>query len=134
PGFAYPNSYQVLYPNTFLLTEFVHAPLVGLLMDRKRPMDNVRLGVQEPQEDEWAMPSLIGRSCLLASAFPRQAEFHRRHLTLRGLSDAERAEWNAALLLLVQKLSYKYGRPLVLKSPGHTGRIRTLLELFPDAR
>jgi hypothetical protein len=28
----------------------------------------------------------------------------------------------------------KYGRPLVLKSPGHTCRIRLLLELFPGAK
>jgi hypothetical protein len=34
----------------------------------------------------------------------------------------------------VRKLSFKYRRPLVLKSPGHTCRIRLLLDLFPDAR
>ena len=34
----------------------------------------------------------------------------------------------------LQKLTWKYGRPLVLKSPPHTARIRLLLELFPDAR
>ena len=35
---------------------------------------------------------------------------------------------------LVGKLSWKYGRALVLKSPPHTCRIRLLLEMFPDAR
>jgi hypothetical protein len=28
----------------------------------------------------------------------------------------------------------RHGRPLLLKSPPHTGRIRLLLDLFPDAR
>ena len=132
--FAFPNSYQVLYPHTFLLTERWHAPLIDSVMDRKRPMDNVRFGVAEPQEDEWALAAMTGRSCLLTGAFPRRAAQQRRYLTLRDLNAAERAEWKAALRRLVQKLSYKYGRPLVLKSPGHTGRVRTLLELFPDAR
>jgi len=34
----------------------------------------------------------------------------------------------------VRKLSFKHGKPLILKSPGHTCRIRLLLDLFPDAR
>jgi len=38
------------------------------------------------------------------------------------------------LLLLYKKLTWKFGRPLVLKSPAHTARIALLLEMFPDAR
>jgi hypothetical protein len=53
---------------------------------------------------------------------------------LREASAAEVAEWKSALVWLVRKLSFKHGRPLVLKSPGHTCRIRLLLELFPDAK
>jgi hypothetical protein len=31
-------------------------------------------------------------------------------------------------------MTWKFGRPLVLKSPPHTCRIRLLLRMFPDAR
>jgi hypothetical protein len=34
----------------------------------------------------------------------------------------------------LQKLTYKYERPLILKSPAHTGRLGVLLDLFPDAK
>jgi hypothetical protein len=34
----------------------------------------------------------------------------------------------------LKKLTWRYDRPLLLKSPAHTGRIRLILELFPDAR
>lgn len=132
--FAYPTMFEVLFPNTFLLTEPVLAGIVDRLIGHRRPMDDVRFGVSEPQEDEWAMPSLIGRSCLLASAFPKNRAFHDRYLTLRELSEAERDDWKAALVQFVRKLAYKHRKPLVLKSPGHTGRIRYLLELFPEAR
>ena len=44
------------------------------------------------------------------------------------------AECKSALVWFVRKLSFKYGRPLVLKSPGHTCRIRLLLDLFPEAK
>jgi hypothetical protein len=132
--FAYPTTYQVLYPHTFLTTEKSNAGLVGFFLPKKRPQDNMVLGVREPQEDEFALCSLTGRALPLAWAFPRHARHYERYLTLREASAGEVAEWKSALAWLVRKLSFKHGKPLVLKSPGHTCRIRLLLELFPEAR
>jgi hypothetical protein len=132
--FAFPNFYQVMYPATFLCTEWAQARFVGFFLPRKRPQDNVLMGVREPQEDEFAICSLTGHSFILSLAFPRQAELYDRYLTLRSVPDVDRAEWKAALTAFVQKLSFKDGRPLLLKSPGHTARIKLLLELFPEAR
>jgi hypothetical protein len=92
------------------------------------------LGVREPQEDEFALCSLTGLAWPMAWAFPRQAGHYGRYLTLREASAGEVVEWKSALAGLVRKLSFKYAKPLVLKSPGHTCRIRLLLELFPDAK
>jgi hypothetical protein len=132
-GFAYPTTYQVFYPHTFLTTEQRSARLVGFFLPRKRPQDNMALGVDEPQEDEFALCSLTGRAWPMSWAFPRRADNYGRYLTLRELSASEVAEWKAALMGFVRKLSFRYGRPLVLKSPAHTCRIRLLLELFPEA-
>jgi hypothetical protein len=133
--FAYPTTYQVFYPHTFLTTEKRNARLVAFFLPKKRPQDNMALGVWEPQEDEFALCSLTGRAWPLAWAFPRRADHYGRYLTLRQASAGEAAEWKSALAGLVRKLSFKYGgRPLVLKSPGHTCRIRLLLDLFPEAK
>ena len=35
---------------------------------------------------------------------------------------------------VLQKLTLKTGKPLIVKSPSHTGRIKLLLEMFPEAR
>jgi hypothetical protein len=53
---------------------------------------------------------------------------------MRGVPQEEVDEWKTALVWFVKKLTWKYGKPLVLKSPPHTARIRLLLDLFPDAR
>ena len=132
--FAYPNNYQVFYPHTFLTTEAAHAQLVGAMFPKTRPQDNMTMGVREPQEDEFAIVALTGRGLPMGWSFPRATGFYDRYLTLRDLSPSELAEWKAALAGFVRKLAYKNGKPLVLKSPGHTGRIKRLLELFPDAR
>ena len=47
---------------------------------------------------------------------------------------ARSTRWKHALTTFLKKLTVRYGRPLVLKSPPHTARIRLLLGLFPDAR
>jgi hypothetical protein len=132
--FAYPTTYQVLYPLTFLTTEKRNARVLQFFLPERRPQDNVALGVHEPQEDEFALCSLTGRAFPLAWAFSRRADHYGRYLTLRELSPGEVAEWKAALAWLVRKLSFYHGKPLVLKSPGHTCRIRLLLELFPGAK
>jgi hypothetical protein len=131
--FTYPNTYQVSFPASFLTTERINAGLVGFFVPRKRPMDNVAFGLAEPQEDEFAVAALLG-GFSLAWAFPRRAEFYNRYLTLRDTSPKELVEWKAALTWFLQKLTLKYGKPLVLKSPGHTCRIKVLLEMFPEAR
>jgi hypothetical protein len=132
--FAYPTTYQVLYPRTFLTTEKRNARVVQFFLPKKRPQDNVALGVYEPQEDEFALCSLTGRAFPLAWVFSRRADYYDRYLTLRKALPGEVAEWKSALAWLVRKLSFHYGKPLVLKSPGHTCRIRLLLELFPQAK
>ncbi|MBC8355082.1 MAG: sulfotransferase [Planctomycetes bacterium] len=36
--------------------------------------------------------------------------------------------------MLFKKLTFKYDKPLVVKSPTHTGHVRLLLEMFPEAK
>jgi hypothetical protein len=131
---AYPTTFQVYYPRTFL-TRKSAARMMAAVMPRTRPQDRVAVGVDEPQEDEFALCALTGRAVPVGWAFPRSADWYHRYLTLREAPEAEVAEWASAMASLVRKLAFAAaGRPLVLKSPGHTGRIRILLELFPDAR
>jgi hypothetical protein len=132
--FAFPNQYQVLYPHTFLTTESWNAPFLARVIPQKRPQDNVTLGVAEPQEDEFAINGITQESFVLSWTFPRRVAHYERFLTFRDCTPGEVARFQAALKWLVQKLTYKYHRPLVLKSPAHTARIKLLLEIFPDSK
>jgi hypothetical protein len=42
--------------------------------------------------------------------------------------------WKDSLIFLMKKLTVKYDRPLLIKSPAHTARVKLLAEMFPDAR
>lgn len=131
--FAFPNNYQVCYPHTFLTTEALNARFGFLLPDR-RPQDNVRIALGEPQEDEFALVVSTALSPYMGWIFPHRQAFYDRYLTFRGVSEEEVSQWKSALVCFLQKLTLKYGRPLLLKSPPHTCRIKLLLDLFPDAR
>jgi hypothetical protein len=133
PRFAYPNTYQVSYPHTFLSTEAVAARPGAVFMPAKRPMDEVRMTFQVPNEDEFALCGMTPYSPYLGFVFPRRQEEYDPYLTFRGVSAAVIDQWRSALVYFLQKLTWKYGRPLVLKSPPHTCRIGLLLDLFPDA-
>ncbi|MCA9186909.1 MAG: sulfotransferase [Pirellulaceae bacterium] len=131
--YAYPNTYQALFPNTFLTTEEKSAPLLDNFMTPRRPMDNVVQGSAQPQEDEFALVP-AGLSYVCGFAFPKTGKDYWRFLTLRNATADERGQWKAKWLWFLKKLTFKYQRPLVLKSPGHTGRIKLLLEIFPNAK
>jgi hypothetical protein len=132
--FAYPNLYQVFFPHTFLATEEARTNLVRPLIPQTRIFDNVAQGLQMPNEDEFATCAASLRSPYMAWSFPREHALYEKYLTFEGVSEADIDRWRTALTDLLRKLTYKYGRPLLLKSPPHTCRIRLLLDLFPDAR
>ena len=67
---GYPNTYQCLDPNHFLLTETFFRRWMRFLMPSHRPMDNMPAGWERPQEDEFALCMLGQPSPYLAIAFP----------------------------------------------------------------
>src|SRR5262249_906250 len=75
-----------------------------------------------------------GISPYMGWMFSRRRKHYDRYLTFRGVPDHEIKRWKNAFVWFLQKLTWKYNRPLVLKSPTHTGRIRMLLEMFPEAQ
>jgi omega-hydroxy-beta-dihydromenaquinone-9 sulfotransferase len=134
PQFAAPNFYQVLNPHTFLTTERWAAPVAEKLVVRRRYQDKVALGAGVPSEDEVALGTMTGLSPYLGWYFPKAKSDYDHYLTFRGIPDRDIARWECALTTFLKKSTLKLGRPLVLKSPPHTARIRRLLGLFPDAR
>ncbi|MEQ8846520.1 sulfotransferase [Botrimarina sp.] len=134
PRHVYPTTYECFAPHHFLVTEAWLTPLIGWLLPKKRPMDNVATGWDRPQEDEFALCSLGLRTPYRSWCFPKHGPVDAEWLTLDGVPAEERRRWMEALRRFVGALSLKRPGRVVLKSPPHTARLRTLLEAFPDAR
>lgn len=134
PRFASPTLYQVFFPHTFLSTEALNAQFVQFFLPRIRGFDNVRQHAQMPHEDEIAMCTVGGYTSYLSFTFPRRADYYDRFLTFQQAEEFERQRWSKGLMWLLKKLTYRHGKPLVLKSPPHTCRIALLLQMFPNAK
>ena len=55
-------------------------------------------------------------------------------LTFDGATREDIRLWETKLMWFYKKLTYKYQKPLVLKSPTHTGKVKALLRMFPNAK
>jgi hypothetical protein len=97
-------------------------------------MDNMPMGWHRPQEDEFGICNQGVPSPYLFWMFPDRPCPYDRYLALSGLSTQERRHWKRAFFLFIKRLKLRDPRRLVLKSPTHTARVKTLLEIFPDAQ
>src|SRR5262245_28668779 len=135
PRFAYANFSQLSIPHSFLLGEWLLAAGSGMFLSPDRMgIDKVALNTQVPWEEEFALCLMTFCSPYMSWVFPQRSDYYDRYLTFRGVPPAEVEIWKSAFVKLLQKFSLKYQRPMVLKSPPNTGRIRLILEMFPDAR
>jgi hypothetical protein len=134
PRFTFLNLYECLFPGHFLLTQKINAPLTEWLLPRKRPMDNVEVAWSAPQEDEVALAVWTTLSPYLMPAFQGRMNVYERFLDPAEMTEPERRIWKDALLTLVKKVAMRRKGICVMKSPTHTYRVPTLLEMFPDAR
>jgi omega-hydroxy-beta-dihydromenaquinone-9 sulfotransferase len=134
PEMTYANLYHCMCPGNFLLTESVVPRLTKYFIPKTRPMDNMAITWHTPQEDEIALAVDCGISPYLMLAFPMRRDIYGRYFDPRDMTPEERTTWKASLLRLIQKLTVRKNRPVVLKSPSHTYRVATLLKMFPNAK
>jgi omega-hydroxy-beta-dihydromenaquinone-9 sulfotransferase len=129
-----PSTYECMEPNHFLLTEGLVRRWLPFFSLSVRPMDNMAAGFDRPQEDEFALCNLGLPSPYLTVAFPNHPPQFEEYLDLEQISPRALATWKRKFLRFLTELTFRHNKRLVLKSPTHSGRIKTLLEIFPDAR
>ncbi len=131
---TFANTYQCLAPSHFLVSEWLLGRAMRFLVPSHRPMDNMPLGLERPQEDEFGLCNLGLPSPYLTIAFPNEPPQYQEYYDLESVPEAERERWKQGLLRFLKSIvAARPGRP-VLKSPPHTCRVKLLLELFPKAR
>jgi hypothetical protein len=134
PQFTCPNLYQVIFPGSFLLTERIISRITGWGIQKTRGVDNLPASWNMTQEDEVALMAMTLLSPYIMMAHQRDPDKYSRFIDLKDLTPDERRVWQKAFIWFLKKLTLRANKRIVLKSPTHTYRIPTLMELFPDAK
>jgi omega-hydroxy-beta-dihydromenaquinone-9 sulfotransferase len=135
PNLAYPTTYECFFPHHFLLTEGTLPKVMKVLLPKKRPQDDVPVGFDRPQEEEFAMMMLGEGSPYLTHAWPRFGPADSDYLDFKGVPEPEQKKWADAYMWFYRRLALKHGgKPLVMKTPANAARLKLLTKLFPDAR
>jgi len=134
-NFGFPTTFQTVTPGLFLRFGKSIKPIVAASLPPTRPEDNVPLGVDFPQEEEYAIGNLSPFSFYNGWCFPKNMEFYYRFVTMENVLQQQIDEWKEVYLYFLKKVTLAHhGKQLLLKNPANTARIRLLLEMFPKAK
>jgi omega-hydroxy-beta-dihydromenaquinone-9 sulfotransferase len=134
PNFAYPTTYECFFPHHFLLTEGRLDRAFKVLLPKRRPQDDVPVGFDRPQEEEFALIMLGEGSPYNTMAWPRRGPVDTEYLDFKGLPETKVKSWADAFMWFYRRLRLKHGKRLVMKTPANAARLKVLTKLFPDAR
>ncbi len=134
-NFTYVNNMQAFMPSIFISGGKLFKPILKRILPKKRRMDNMELGVTEPQEEEYAMVNLSNMSLYHGMVFPRNLKYYSKYCSIDNLPPKTVKRWKKVFKRFLQKITlYSGGKQLVLKNPSNTFRVKLLLEMFPNAK
>lgn len=135
PAFGIVSTFQAVAAPMFLIGRGRLEPLFARNVPATRPMDNMAVSLDLPQEEEVALANTSHLSWVHHLTFPRRARTYLTKYATMRLPESDMAKWKRAYLDVLRKATMASGgRRLVLKSPTNLGRTRELLRLFPDAK
>lgn len=134
--FGYNTTYQTVFPNLMLFGQPFFKKNMSWLMPDKRPTDNMELKVDLPQEEEFALSNMMPYSYYNFWFLPKHMqEYCDKYLLFNDISEEERSIFKKTFLKLIKiSLWNTKGTQFLSKNPPHTGRVKTLLEMFPNAK
>lgn len=133
PRLTVPDQLQCTYPESFISGRKFIEPVMGSMLPDKRPMDNVKAGLHEPQEDEYAIFRMSGFSPVERLLFPHSGDYFLAGDETFLPPQSRLHQWENAVKHFAAKLYLHTGKRIVFKNPFHSMRIPTLKKLFPDA-
>lgn len=130
PQFTFPSTESCMNPHTFML-----GPRNGEGREIKRPMDDVLVRARSPQEDEFALLALGARSPYECLMFPQAFQDALGLADPADLGEHDRRTWERTFCAFMQGVSFLGGgRPVVVKSPTHSYRVKAIAALLPNAK
>ncbi len=126
------NTYNSLFINN-IYSSFLFKTLMKITMPKERPSDNIKLDVDLPQEDEFAVSNYVNISHYNFFFFPY--DYKKFYSEAIRFENDKSSKWlNAYYKLLERIYLYTNKSQLIIKNPSNTSRIKYLLKKYPNAK
>ncbi|WP_430810754.1 MULTISPECIES: sulfotransferase family protein [unclassified Carboxylicivirga] len=136
PQFGYNTTYQTIFTNAMVWGQPFFKAIMKQIMPDRRPTDNLELKVDQPQEEEFAFSNVMPVSFYNFWFFPRETmNYCDKYLLFNDITDYEKEQFKTEFIRLIKTSLYNTGgKRFLSKNPPHTGRVKDLLEIFPNAK
>jgi hypothetical protein len=106
------------------------------VIPKQRPQDNIKLAINLPQEEDYAVANRCKYSMIHMQTFPfNYKEYYHRFGIFNGITEKELKGWKKIYINELKKATFSAGgKQLVVKTPINTARIDVLLKMFPNAK
>ncbi len=131
--FSSPTAYQASFPNHFIYSQVANF-IFNLIAPPKRPMDEVTFSAEAPHEDEFALAASSLVSPYMKVLFPITGPEEYTSVDPGDWSLDALFAWKKSMSDFVKKMTLSESGRLLFKSPPHMGRIKLLLEMYPEAQ
>lgn len=134
--FGYNTTYQTVFPHLMMWGQPFFKKNMSWLMPDKRPTDNMELAVDLPQEEEFALANMMPYTYYNFWFLPKHMmEYADKYLLFDDISDAELKKFEEVFMKLIKiSLWNTGGNQFLSKNPPHTGRVKELVKMFPNAK
>lgn len=106
--FAYPTTFQTVTPGLFLCFESIIKPMVAASLPPKRPEDDIALGADLPQEEEYGIGNLSPYSFYNGWCFPRNVHYYYNFVTMENVPQRTVDSWKNIYLYYLKKLTLSH--------------------------
>ena len=134
--FGYCTTYQTVFPHLMMFGQPFFKKNMSWLMPDHRPTDNMELAVDLPQEEEFALSNMCPYTYYNFWFFPKYTqEYCDKYLTFKDATREELTVWEETFKKMIKiSLWNTGGEQFLSKNPPHTGRVRELVKMFPNAK
>ena len=134
--FGHTTTYQTVFPHMMMVAQPFFKFWMNIFIPSHRPTDGMELTPDLPQEEEFALSACMPYSYYNFWYLPkRMLDYCDRYLTFEKITPEEKRVFQEEFMKIVKISLWNTGGTQYLsKNPPHTGHVKALVEMFPNAK
>lgn len=134
-NFGFVDPMMTFTMNFYHLLGWLFKPTIVTHLHEGRPMDNLKYSMSLPMEEYVSFSTMESDSVYPLNFFPQSFLRYNKNAFVDQFSEEKRDNWKRSYDYFLRKVAaLNGGKPLLLKSPDNTARVRLLKEMYPDVK